>query len=80
MAMRPSKVVSECGEVAGSGSSMLSRISSVSGFTATSCELGCFMPSAAHLMIATVPCSVQPVGRVWSFRISVPSGAIVRCL
>jgi hypothetical protein len=31
-------------------------------------------------MIAIVPWRVHPTGRIWSLRMKVPSGAIVRCL
>jgi len=48
-------MVMTCGTVAGSGSAMLSRTSSVSGSTATTFELPCFMPGSLHWMMAIVP-------------------------
>ena len=38
------------------------------------------MPLRTPLTIAVVPWSVIPAARVWFFKISVPSGATVRCL
>ena len=80
MAMRPSNRVMPCGVVASSGICIVSSTSRVSGSTATKIEFACFRPSLSPLKIARLPCWVFPVGRHWFFRISVPSGATVRCL